>query len=49
LQEALREKELEREQALLAMARNMLKLGDDMEQIIQVSGLSEEEIRGNAT
>jgi hypothetical protein len=41
LQEASRE-------ALLAMARNLLKLGDDMERIIQASGLSEEEIRSNA-
>jgi hypothetical protein len=38
----------EKERALLAMARNLLKLGDDMGRIVQVSGLSEEEIRGGA-
>jgi predicted transposase YdaD len=42
------EKELEKEQALLAIAQNMLKLGNDMEQIVRIVGLSEEEIRGGA-
>jgi uncharacterized protein (DUF3084 family) len=30
------------------MARNLLKLGVEMDQIVQMSGLSEEEIRGNS-
>ena len=31
------------------MAAEMLKLGIDMERIVKISGLSEEEIRGNST
>jgi predicted transposase/invertase (TIGR01784 family) len=35
------------EQGKLEVARNFLRLGLKMEQVVQASGLSEEEIRGN--
>ena len=48
---ALEEKEKDAQDALrrgkLEMAHNLLKLGMDMERVVQASGLSEEEIREN--
>jgi predicted transposase/invertase (TIGR01784 family) len=35
------------EQGKLEVARNFLRLGLKMEQVVQASGLSEEEIRGS--
>ena len=50
-EKALEEKEKDAQDALrqgkLEMAHNLLKLGMDMERVVQASGLSEEEIREN--